>query len=75
MCKAAYYHLYAISKIRHSLSTEACKTIVHVLVISRLDYGNGHYGRTHDQVADGAKFSGETDRKAAKTPAYYSGTD
>ena len=34
MCKAAYYHLYAISKIRH------CLTIVHALVISRLDYGN-----------------------------------
>ena len=40
MCKAAYYHLYAISKIRHCLTTEACKKIVHALVISRLDYGN-----------------------------------
>ena len=40
MCKAAYYHLYAISKIRHCLTTEACKIIVHALVISRLDYGN-----------------------------------
>ena len=40
MCKAAYYHLYAISKIRHCLTTEVCKTIVHALVISRLDYGN-----------------------------------
>ena len=33
-------HLYAISKIRHCLTTEACKTIVHALVISRLDYSN-----------------------------------
>ena len=40
MCKAAYYHLYAISKIRHCLTTEAFKTIVHALVKSRLDYGN-----------------------------------
>ena len=40
MCKSAYYHLYAISKIRQYLTTEACKTIVHALVISRLDYGN-----------------------------------
>ena len=40
MCKAAYYHLYAVSKIRHCLTTEACKTIVHALVMSRLDYGN-----------------------------------
>ena len=47
MCKSAYYHLYAISKIRFCLFTEACKTIVHALVISRLDYGNARlYGIT-----------------------------
>ena len=33
MCKSAYYHLYAISKIRHCLTTDACKTLVHILVI------------------------------------------
>ena len=37
MCTAAYYHLYAISKIRHCLTTDACKTPVHAIVISRLD--------------------------------------
>ena len=40
MCKAAYHHLYAISKIRRCLTTDACKTLVHALVISRLDYSN-----------------------------------
>ena len=40
MCKAAYYHLYIISKIIHCLITDACKTLVHALVISRLDYSN-----------------------------------
>ena len=39
MCQAAYYHLYAISKVRLCLTTEACKTIVHSLVISSMDYG------------------------------------
>ena len=40
MCKAAYYHLYAIAKIRQCLTTDACKTLVHALVISRMDYSN-----------------------------------
>ena len=40
MCKAAYYHLYAISKIRQCFTTDACKTLVHALVITRLDYSN-----------------------------------
>ena len=73
-CKSAYYHLYAISKIRHCLTSEACNTLVHSLVIPRLDYDNAVLrGITEalDPVADGAKFSIETDRKTAKTPAYY----
>ena len=47
-CRAsAYYHLYAISTIRHCLTTEACKTLVYVLVITRLEYGNAMlYGIT-----------------------------
>ena len=40
MCKSAYCHLYVISKIRHCLTTDACKTLVHALVISQLDYSN-----------------------------------
>ena len=43
MCKAAYYHLYAISKVS--------KTLVHALVISRLDYSNAVlYGITEALV-------------------------
>ena len=51
MCKAAYYHLYAISKIRHCFTTDACKNLVHALVISRLDYSNAVlYGITEALV-------------------------
>ena len=36
----AYYHLSRIAKIRHSLTTSVCKSLIHGLVTSRLDYGN-----------------------------------
>ena len=39
-CKAAYYNLYRISKIRKYLSEKSTKTLVHALVISKLDYAN-----------------------------------
>ena len=40
VCRSAYYHLFRIAKIRASLTIVACNTLVHALVISRLDYGN-----------------------------------
>ncbi|KAK2190776.1 hypothetical protein NP493_69g05016 [Ridgeia piscesae] len=39
-CQAAYFQLHNIAKIRHYLTIDACKTIVHGLVTSKLDYGN-----------------------------------
>ena len=41
MCQSAYFQLHNIAKIRHCLTVNACKTIVHALVTSKLDYGNG----------------------------------
>ena len=35
-----YYHLSRIAKIRDSISTTVCKSLIHGLVTSRLDYGN-----------------------------------
>ena len=35
-CRGAYFHLF----IRKCLDTAACKTLVHSLVTSRIDYGN-----------------------------------
>ena len=39
-CQAAYFQLHNIANIRHCLTIAACKTIVHGLVTSKLDYGN-----------------------------------
>ena len=40
VCRAAYSNLFRIAKIRTSLTTAACKTLVHSLVTSWLHYGN-----------------------------------
>ena len=40
MCQNAYFQLHNIAKIRHCLTGNACKTIVHARVTSKLDYGN-----------------------------------
>ena len=41
--KSCYYYLNWIKKIRKYLSKEVAKSIVHALVISRIDYCNGLY--------------------------------
>ena len=42
----AYFNLFRIAKIRTSLTITACKTLVHSLVTSRIDYRNAVlYGR------------------------------
>ena len=40
VCQVAYCHIRNIAKIRKCLTTAACKTIAHALVMSRVDYGN-----------------------------------
>ena len=40
ICRSAYYHLSRNAKIRNSVSTSACKSLIHGLVTSRIDYGN-----------------------------------
>ena len=40
LCKVCIFQLRNICRIRKYLTTMATKTIVHLLVISRLDYGN-----------------------------------
>ena len=38
--KNAYFHLYRIGRVRKYLSKDATKTLVHALVLSRMDYCN-----------------------------------
>ena len=46
--KSCYYHIRNIGRIRPHLTEESCKTLVHALVTSRLDYGNALlYGLPH----------------------------
>ena len=40
VCQVTYCQISSIAKIRKCLTTAACKTIVHALVMSRVDYGN-----------------------------------
>ena len=46
-CRTAYAQLRCIAHIRSALTLRACKTLVHALVTSRLDFGNAaQYGIT-----------------------------
>ena len=46
-CRTAYAQLRCIAQIRSALTLRACKTLVHALVTSRLDFGNAAlYGIT-----------------------------
>ena len=40
VCQVTYCQIRSIAKMRKCLTTAACKTIVHALVMSRVDYGN-----------------------------------
>ena len=41
--KACYYNIFNISRIRHYLDLQTCKTLMHCLVTSKLDYCNSLY--------------------------------
>lgn len=40
ICKSCYFQIRSIGKIRRYISDAACKTLIHSLVISKLDYCN-----------------------------------
>ena len=53
-CLSAYYHLYRISRIRHTTCTTTCTTkcLVHALVTSRIDYDNAMMYGIPDRLLD-----------------------
>ena len=52
LCKSSFYFLYNIRKIRKYLTKDVTATLVHALVISRLDYCNSVlYGLPAYQIA------------------------
>ena len=63
VCQVAYCHIRGIATIRKCLSTIACKTIIHALVMSRLDFGNAMlYGLPETQeTADDSKLCSTAD--------------
>ena len=40
VCKSAFFHLTLIGRIRKYLDTKSAKSLVHALVLSRIDYAN-----------------------------------
>ena len=52
LCQVAYFHLHWIRSIRDCLTQHATELLVHSLVISRLDYGNGLLYGVPDQLLD-----------------------
>ena len=52
VCRNAYYELRKISSIRHCLSSDATKTLICSLVLSRLDYGNALLAGSFDYLIE-----------------------
>ena len=69
----AYCQLRSIARIRGSLTTTACRTIVHALVMSRLDYCNAVlYGLPDAQVQNAAaRLVTGTHRREHITPVLF----
>ena len=68
-CQAAYFQLHNIANIRHCLTIDTWKTIVHGLVTSKLDYGNycvmWHQWTIVAETAMNATFGGAGNYAAA----------
>ena len=69
ICRTCYMHLRNISKVRKYLSQDATKSLVHALVMSRLDYANVLlYGLPEYMIAKLQKVQNTCARITMRTP-------
>ena len=67
VCKSANYYLHCIRKIRHFISMDACKLLVHTLIIVRLDYCNALLcGAREDVIRQLERLQRQADRVVCK---------
>ena len=72
MCKAAYYYITNVRRIRKYLSNQATQTLVHALIIGHIDYCNSIlYGLPAKQIAKLQWLQNSTARLIFKIPRFY----
>ena len=72
MCKAAYYYITNVRRIRKYLSNQATQTLVHALIIGRIDYCNSIlYGLPAKQIAKLQRLQNSAARPIFKIPRFY----
>ena len=71
-CKAAYYYITNVRRIRKYLSNQATQTLVHALIIGRIDYCNSIlYGLPAKQIAKLQRLQNSAARLIFKIPRFY----
>ena len=71
-CKAAYYYITNVRRIRKYLSNQATQTLVHALIIGRIDHCNSIlYGLPAKQIAKLQRLQNSAARLIFKIPRFY----
>ena len=75
MVLSAYFHLWRIAQLHPYLDVGALTTLIHALVISRLDYCNALYVglpfEAEAEASNGALCGGQTSQWDEKISAYF----
>ena len=70
-CKVAFYYIHNIRRIRKYLSIETTRTLVHAVVIGRLDYCNSLlYGLPMKSISKLQRVKNAAARLITNTPRY-----
>ena len=72
ICKATYYYITNVRRIRKYLSNQATQTLCHALIIGRIDYCNSIlYGLPAKQIAKLQRLQNSAARLIFKIPRFY----